>query len=73
MGLSMVAEDRGEGARVAFQPLSRYAPIPEPEPNSLLPASRPPSSPLQAYYWPTSSQLVGNRSDVDAIHIGAVA
>ena len=30
-------------------------------------------SPLQAYYWPRGRQLVGNRSDVDAIHIGAVA
>ena len=46
---------------------SRYAPIPEPEPNSLPTTSRPPSGPLQAYYWPTSSQLVGNHSDVDAL------
>ena len=72
-GFSTVAEDRCEGALLAFQPLSRYAPIPEPEPNSLPTASRPPSSPLQAYYWPTSSQLVGNHSDVDRIHIGVVA
>ena len=72
-GFSTVAEDRCEGALLAFQPLSRYAPIPEPEPNSLPTASRPPSSPLQAYYWPTSSQLVGNHSDVDPIHIGVVA
>ena len=57
-GFSMVAEDRCEGALLAFQPLSRYAPIPEPEPNSLPTASRPTSSPLQAYYWPTSSQRV---------------
>ncbi len=28
---------------------------------------------FQAYYWPTSSQLVGNHSDVDRIHIGVVA
>jgi hypothetical protein len=34
---------------------------------------RPPAGPLQAYYWPTSSQLVGNHSDVDPIHIGVVA
>ena len=72
-GLSTVAEDRSEGARVALQPLSRYAPIPEPEPNSLPTTSRPPAGPLQAYYWPTSSQLVGNHSDVDPIHIGVVA
>ena len=72
-GFSTVAEDRCEGALLAFQPLSRYAPIPEPEPNSLPTASRPPSSPLEAYYWPTSSQLVGNHSDVDPIHIGVVA
>ena len=72
-GFSMVAEDRCEGALLAFQPLSRYAPIPEPEPNSLPTASRPPSSPLQAYYWPTSSQRVGNHSDVDRILIGVVA
>ena len=49
-GLSTVAEGRGEGARVASQPLSRYAPIPEPEPNSLSTTSRPPAGPLQAYY-----------------------
>ena len=72
-GFSTVAEDRCEGVLLAFQPLSRYAPIPEPEPNSLPTASRPPSSPLQAYYWPTSSQLIGNHSDVDPIHIGVVA
>ncbi len=72
-GLSRVAEDRGEGTFVASKPLSRYAAIPEPEPNSLSTPSRPPSSPLQACYWPTSSQLVGNRSDVDPILIGAVA
>ena len=72
-GFSTVAEDRCEGALPAFQPLSRYAPIPEPEPNSLSTASRPPSSPLQAYYWPTSRQPVGNQSDVDPIHIGLVA
>jgi hypothetical protein len=35
--------------------------------------SRPPLGPLQAYYWPTSRQLVGNHSDVDRIHIGVVA
>jgi len=45
-GFSTVAEDRGEGALVASQPLSRYAPIPEPEPNSLPTPSRPPSGPL---------------------------
>ena len=72
-GFSAVAEDRCEGALVASKPPSRYAPIPEPEPNSLSTPSKPPSSPLQACYWPTSSQLVGNRSDVDPIHIGAVA
>ncbi len=55
-----VAEDRGEGVLVASQPLSRYAPIPEPEPNSLSTTSRPPAGHLQAYYWPTSSQLVSN-------------
>ena len=69
----MVVEDRCEGALVASKTLSRYAPIPEPEPNSLSTTSRPPASPLQAYYQPTTSQLVGNRSDVDPIHIGAVA
>src|ERR1019366_6530575 len=72
-GFSTVAEDRGEGALVASQPLSRYAPIPEPEPNSLPTTSRPPSGPLQAHYWPTSSQPLGNHSDVDRIHIGVVA
>jgi len=69
---AVFAEDRGEGALVASQPLSRYAPIPEPEPNSLPTPSRPPAGPLQAYYWPTSSQLVANHSDVDRIHIGVV-
>ena len=70
---STVAQDRGEGALVASQPRSRYAPIPEPEPNSLPTTSRPPSGPLQAYYWLTDSQLIGNHSDVDPIHIGVVA
>jgi len=72
-GFSTVAQDRGEGALVASQPRSRYAPIPEPEPNPLPTTSRPPSGPLQAYYWLTASQLVGNHSDVDRIHIGVVA
>jgi hypothetical protein len=72
-GFSTVAEDRGEGALVASQPRSRYASIAEPEPSSLPTTSGPPSGPLQAYYWPTSSQLVGNHSDVDPIHIGVVA
>jgi len=71
--LSTIAEDRGEGTLSASKPLSRYAAIPEPEPNPLSTTSRPPSSPLQACYWPTGRQLVGNRSDVDRIHIGAVA
>jgi len=35
--------------------------------------SKPPSGPLQAYYWLTGRQLVGNRSDVDRIHIGPLA
>ena len=65
--------ERGEGALVASQPRSRYAPIPEPEPNPLPTTSRPPSGPLQAYYWLTGSQLIGNHSDVDRIHIGVVA
>ncbi len=39
---------------------------------SLPTTSRPPSGPLQAYYWPTGSQPVANRSDVDRIHIGPV-
>jgi hypothetical protein len=45
----------------------RAAVEPEPEPDSLPTTSRPPAGPLQAYYWPTSSQLVGNHSDVDPI------
>ena len=49
-GFSTVAEDKGEGARVASPPLSRYAPISEPESNSLSTTSRPPAGPLQAYY-----------------------
>ena len=47
--------------QIGHLPLSRYAPIPEPEPSSLPTTSRPPSSPLQAYYWPTSSQLTGRQ------------
>jgi hypothetical protein len=48
----MVAEDRGEGALVASQSRSRYAPIPEPEPNFtpnyLQAARRPPPGVLLA-------------------------
>ena len=48
-GFSTVAEDRCEGARLAFQPLGRYAPIPEPEPTSRLQAAlQPPPGVLLA-------------------------
>src|ERR1019366_2653351 len=47
---------------------SRYAPIPEPEPNSLPTTSRPPSGPLQAYYWPTSSQPLGNPPPMGTVY-----
>jgi len=34
---------------------------------------KPASGPVPAWAWPRGRQPVGNRSDVDAIHIGAVA
>ena len=60
-GFSTVAEDRGEAALAAFQPLSRYAPIPEPEPNSLPTTSRPPSGPLQAMDYLASARPAAGR------------
>jgi hypothetical protein len=55
-GFSTVAQDRGEGALVASKPRSRYAPIPEPEPNTFPTTSKPPSGPLQAYYRPAAGR-----------------